>query len=484
MTYKVFIKKDYKPVVRWAPDRPWYLGPKVCVPAFAGFFVASSLAIISPTSIVEDRIKDLPDTIETVSPFESVAIQEPDYVHLTPVQAPDSESSPLPALEVPVKSKQWDTVTVSSGDNLSLIFDRMKIPPSVLHAIMNVGKETRPLKKLLPGQELRFDIDDGKLVALEYDQDILTTLQINYSDEKYTSRIIKSEPERKIHEANAHIDSSLFLAGQKAGLSDNLIMQLVAIYGWDIDFALDIRKGDRFKVIYEEQYKGNIKISEGPVLAAEFTNRNKTYRAVRYTFKDGKSDYFSDDGSSMRKAFLRTPLNFTRISSGFSLNRKHPVLNTIRAHKGVDYAAPSGTPIKAAGDGTIISMGTNGGYGKTVVIKHGGNYSTLYAHLSGYAKKLAKGTRVSQGQTIGYVGKSGLATGPHLHYEFRVNGVHRNPLTVSLPKADSIPKALLADFRVQTAPLFAQLDGLDQQTPTMIATREIDPLETVLPETY
>ena len=370
----------------------------------------------------------------------------------------------------------WQTIKVKPGDSLSLIFDKLKISPSVLHTIMTVSEHTKALKYLLPGQELRFHIDNGKLITLEYDQDLITTLQVNNDNEAYSSNIIKYELRKNVLEASATIDSSLFLAGQKAGLSDNLIMQLVAIYGWDIDFALDIRKGDRFRLIYEEHYKDDTKVSEGPILAAEFINQNKPYKSVRYIMPDGGSDYFADDGASMRKAFLRTPLNFTRISSGFSLNRKHPVLNKIRAHKGVDYAAPTGTPVKSAGNGTITEIGTNGGYGRSVVIKHGGTYSTLYAHLSKYAQGLKKGTRVKQGQTIGYVGMSGLATGPHLHYEFRVNGVHRNPLTVDLPKAESIPKELLADFKQQTAPLLAQLG--EQYSPgIMIALREKDPLE-------
>jgi murein DD-endopeptidase MepM/ murein hydrolase activator NlpD len=256
-------------------------------------------------------------------------------------------------------------------------------------------------------------------------------------------------------------------------------MQLVAIYGWDIDFALDIRKGDKFKLIYEEKFKDDIKVSEGPILAAEFVNNKTSFKAVRYSLPEGNSDYFSETGASMRKAFIRTPLNFTRISSTFSLNRKHPVLNTIRAHKGVDYAAPSGTPVKAAGDGTITSIGRNGGYGRVIEIRHGGTYSTLYAHLSNYAKGLKKGSRVKQGQTVGYVGMSGLATGPHLHYEFRVNGVHRNPLTVQLPKADSIPDDLLVDFKDKSAPLLAQLEDLNRKKSILVALKDKDELERV-----
>ena len=258
--------------------------------------------------------------------------------------------------------------------------------------------------------------------------------------------------------------SSLFLAGQRAGLSDKLIMEMVSLFGWDIDFALDIRKGDEFKLIYQEQYKDDQKVGDGPIVAAVFTNRNEAFRAVRYTTPDGDTNYYNENGASMRKAFLRTPLKFSRISSRFNLRRKHPVLNRIRAHKGVDYAAPTGTPIKATGDGTVTLAGRKGGYGRTVILKHGGTRSTLYAHMSSISKNIRRGKRVKQGQIIGYVGKSGLATGPHLHYEFRVNGVHRNPLTVKFPNASGVPKKYLADFKQQTAVHLAQLENQPGQS--------------------
>jgi len=268
------------------------------------------------------------------------------------------------------------------------------------------------------------------------------------------------EPEIKLTTATAAITRSLFVDGQNAGLSDAIIMRLTEIFGWDIDFALDLRKNDRFSVIYEEIYKGEELIKQDRILAAEFVNRGKRFRAVLYTFDHGRSAYYSDRGEAMRKAFLRTPVNFTRISSRFNLRRKHPILNTIRAHRGVDYAAPSGTPVRATADGRIKFVGRNGGYGRTVEMHHGEIYSTLYAHLSRYARGMKRGKSVTQGQIIGYVGKSGLATGPHLHYEFRVHGVHRNPLTVNLPKADPIEKKYLRDFQEQAKPLLAQLDVL------------------------
>ena len=322
----------------------------------------------------------------------------------------------------------WQSVTVKTGDSLALIFSRLGLSPNTLFQLMSLGKNVSRLKKLRPGQTLNFHIIDKELLDLEYEMGLTDTLKISKQDAHYQAEIIHKELETVVKNASTIIKDSLFLSAKKSGLSDNLIMQLVSIYGWDIDFALDIREGDTFTVIYEEQYKDGVKVADGPIIAAEFTNQNNTLRAFRYTHNDGSVDYYADNGDAMRKAFLRTPVNFTRISSRFNLKRKHPVLNTIRAHRGVDYAASTGTPVKATGDGTVAFAGKKGGYGNTIILKHGGTYSTVYAHLNKYANGVRTGKRVKQGQIIGYVGRSGLATGPHLHYEFRVNGVHRNPL--------------------------------------------------------
>ena len=235
-------------------------------------------------------------------------------------------------------------------------------------------------------------------------------------------------------------------------------MEVANIFGWDIDFALDIRKGDNFTLLYEELYLDGEKIEDGNILAAEFINHGKTYQAVQFTDGAGHTDYYSLDGKSMRKQFLRTPVEFSRISSRFNLKRKHPVLNRIRAHKGVDYAAPRGTPIKTTASGRIIHRGKKGGYGNAIIIQHGSKYSTLYAHMSKYRGGLKKGSRVRQGQVIGYIGSSGLATGPHLHYELRVNGVHRDPLRVKLPGAKPLDNKYMTDFKSKADNLIARLE--------------------------
>ena len=249
-------------------------------------------------------------------------------------------------------------------------------------------------------------------------------------------------------------------AGQRAGLSDGLIMQLADVFGWDIDFAQELRAGDTFTVVYDELYMDGERLREGDLIAAEFVNQGRVLRALRFTDSRGRSSYYQPDGKRMQKAFLRNPIDIVRITSGFSLGRKHPILNKIRAHKGVDYAAATGTPVRAAGDGTIEFRGTKGGYGRTVEIKHANGRSTLYAHLSRYGKGSAKGERVRQGQIIGHVGQSGLATGPHLHYEFRVNGSHVNPQRVKLPSAEPIAPEYREAFEAESAPLLAQLDLL------------------------
>lgn len=350
------------------------------------------------------------------------------------------------------------TVTVKSGDSLYLIFKRAGLNAQQLNRITRLGKQTKSLTRLKPGQKLDITIGDNQeLQKLVYHIDKTHKLFISKQDEKFIAYNESREFETRVTYAKGIINTSLFDAAHEAGLSDNLTMDLAYIFGWDIDFALDIRKNDSFVLTYEELFLDGEKVQNGNILAAEFINQGKSYKAVRYTDNKGRSSYYSEKGKSMRKAFLRSPVDFTRISSRFG-KRKHPILKKRKAHKGVDYAASRGTPIKAAGDGKIIWRGRKGGYGKTVIIKHANRYSTLYAHMKTYNRKARSGSRVKQGQIIGYVGSTGRATGPHLHYEFRVNGRHRNPLTIKLPNAASIPKKQKPDFIKKSRPLVAQLD--------------------------
>jgi murein DD-endopeptidase MepM/ murein hydrolase activator NlpD len=385
--------------------------------------------------------------------------------------ARDSFSLSLPELQAQQKiiddannltPKQWREFKVKSGDNLARLFKRASIKPQQLDELMKSGDEVKKLTRIFPKDTIRVLTDDnGILQALRYDIDHKSYLMVEREQGVLEAKTYSHEIETRHTHASGEIDSSLFLAAQESGVSQNVIMELANIFGWDIDFALDIRKGDSFTVLYEELFRNGEKISDGNILAAEFINNGTAYRAVRYTNpQTNNSEYFTPDGKSMKKAFLRTPVNFARISSRFTVKRYHPVLHKVRSHKGVDYAAKSGTPIYAAGDGKVIFKGKKGGYGKVMIVQHGSKYTTLYAHLKTYNKKLKVGSKVKQGQTIAYVGSTGLATGPHLHYEFRVNGVHRNPLTVKLPASNPVPKRYMADFELTTTPMFAQLDLL------------------------
>jgi murein DD-endopeptidase MepM/ murein hydrolase activator NlpD len=384
---------------------------------------------------------------------------------LIPLSIPDHGEGQvsLPEPSVEETAIPWQMETIRKGDNMALIFKRLGLSPQELDRVMRAGQDAKRLKRIMPGQQLKFHITDQGLEQLVYEMDILNTLKVQREGDDFQATTVSRELETRVANSSGVIDSSLFLAGQAAGLSDNLIMELAGIFGWDVDFALDIRSGDRFTLVYEELFLDGQKQKDGNILAAEFTNRGKTYRALRYTDAKGNSDYYTPDGKSMRKAFIRTPVDFTRISSRFG-KRFHPTLKKQKNHHGVDYAAPTGTPIKAAGDGKLIFVGRKGGYGKTVIIQHGGKYSTLYAHMSRIRPGMRRGKHVKQGQTIGYVGSTGRSTGPHLHYEFRINGVHRNPLTVKLPDAAPIQARYKADFLEKSRGLVALLDVLDRTT--------------------
>ncbi len=365
-----------------------------------------------------------------------------------------------PAPDAP-KRQAWKQEIVQPGDSLSLIFQRLGLGATDVHEAANAGRDARHLKNLRPGEKVRIRLAaDGRLDELEYHRSLLESVTLTRESGKLTSTHTLRDPEIRRSYATGTINNSLFLDASTAGLSDRKIMELAGIFGWDIDFALDLRAGDSFGVLYEEKYLDGERIGEGAILAAYFNNQGRNLTAVRYANSDGSADYFAPDGESMRKAFLRTPVEFARISSHFNLRRRHPILHSIRAHKGVDYAAPRGTPIRAAGDGRVTFAGRKGGYGQTLVIQHGESYSTLYAHLKGFRRGVRNGSRVRQGQIIAYVGSSGLATGPHLHYEFRVNGVHRNPLTVKLPKSTPVPRRELPRFVAATRELVAQIESL------------------------
>ncbi|WP_286240089.1 peptidoglycan DD-metalloendopeptidase family protein [Neptuniibacter halophilus] len=358
----------------------------------------------------------------------------------------------------PALIDDWVEYQVGSGDNLTSMFKKAGLGARDVYYAANADKEGKAFKRLFPGQTLAFVIRGGELQKLRHiKSELASTLLIKTTD-GYTVEELERQPEVRTQYTSGTIEDSLFLAGADAGLSNQKIMELASIFGWDVDFVLDIRKGDSFSLIYEEKFLDDKKIGEGNIIAAQFINRGNTFTAIRYTDSAGDSSYYTPEGYSMRKTFLRSPVDFARISSRFNPNRKHPVLNRIRAHKGVDYAAGTGTPIKASGDGKIIFRGKKGGFGNVVILQHGSNITTLYAHMNAFKRGQRVGSRVKQGQVIGFVGKTGLASGPHLHYEFRVNGVHKNPLTVKLPQAKPIAGSELNAFRSTASSILAQLE--------------------------
>jgi murein DD-endopeptidase MepM/ murein hydrolase activator NlpD len=422
--------------------------------------------IVKRPSIIQTPIKST-----TVTPKEVISKNTTNKIIQTDNSAVDIEiisstntEKTITAITNPNKSQ---TVIVKKGDTLSAIFRRLSIDANTLYKILHSGAQANRLVHIKPGQNFIITLTDkNEFISLNYNINKIESLFIdrNPDSNKFTSNITVKEIDIKKQFATSTIKHSLFSAGNNAGLSNTMIMKLAHIFGWDIDFALDIRKGDSFSVLYEEKYLDNEKIGDGNILSAEFINRGKIFTAIRYTDASGHTDYYSAQGLSMRKAFLRSPVDFSRISSRFSTGRKHPVLNRIRAHKGVDYAASRGTPIKAVGDGKVIFKGRKGGYGRVVILQHGSKYTTLYAHMNSYNRKIRRGKQVKQGQIIGYVGSSGLATGPHLHYEFRINGVHRNPLTVPLPSAAPIARKYRNDFQTVADTLISQLKSRKVKT--------------------
>jgi murein DD-endopeptidase MepM/ murein hydrolase activator NlpD len=352
---------------------------------------------------------------------------------------------------------EWRLVQVRAGQSLSDIFREQGFGPNELQRALDSQDDASALRRIRPGQEFAFATDaTGALAAMRFERDDATRVVLHFNPAGVTEATEARALERRTQIAHGVVTRSLFYAGEQAGLSDTMVLKLANAFGYDIDFAQDLREGDSFSLVYDEVYREGERLRDGEILAATFINQGKRYTAIRHTNAAGDTLFYTEDGRPLRKSFLRTPVEFTRISSVFSTGRKHPILGYMRAHKGVDYAAPTGTPIRAAGDGKVVFRGWKSGYGNFVMIQHNDKITTAYGHMSRFAK-VGVGQRVSQGQTIGYVGKTGLATGPHLHYEFRVGGQHRNPLSVTLPPAEPLPKAELARFREAAAPLLARL---------------------------
>ncbi|MGH8233126.1 MAG: OapA family protein [Rhodanobacteraceae bacterium] len=421
---------------RWSRER-WVLG--------GGAFLLALLTLLGIpawASVIRH------DAIQPVT-RETLALQLP--------SAPPETARPTDA--------SWKTVEVQPGQTLSEIFQNQDLSATDLANVMGSGKNTGALKTLHPGDEIAFRIGaNGHLDGFRYDPDSATVVTLTtQADGSLRAHVTTVPVERRMHFAHGVVEGSLFAAGEKAGLSETMVLKLADVFKYDIDFIKDLKQGDRFTVVYDDVYHNGKYTHSGDIIAAEFVNKGHRYTAYRFKESDDSVAYFSEDGRPLRKALLRTPIAFTRISSPFGM-RKDPVLGFTRLHKGVDYAAPIGTPIHAAGDGMITIRGWVHGFGNFIAIKNTPKYTTEYGHMSRFAVGLHVGSHVTQGEVIGYVGQTGFATGPHLHYQVMVNGKPENPLTVTMPKPQPLSGKLMAEFRAQTAPMVARIQMIDNAT--------------------
>ena len=369
---------------------------------------------------------------------------------------------PMVAREAAAPMDQWRTVEVRKGQTLGALFQQMGVSATAMHDILEQPGAEQVLTRLRPGAELGFEIDDtGALRGFRYQRDRDHRVEVSLAGGRIEQRTIELPREIRSRAVTGEIGTSLYAAARRNGLSPAAIATMTdQIFQYDIDFTTS-QKGDRFSVVYDEVWRDGERIGTGEIQAATFTTGGKTYTGLRFEH-DGKVGYFDLEGRPLKKAFIRMPIPYARVTSGFSTARKHPVLGSTRAHKGVDYGARTGTPIMAAGDARVTFVGWQNGYGRTVILDHGKGHTTLYAHMSRFGN-YKRGQRVKQGQTIGYVGASGLATGPHLHYEFRVNGAHKNPLSVTLPPPEPLKGPALVAFRANAAPMLARLQLAEER---------------------
>jgi murein DD-endopeptidase MepM/ murein hydrolase activator NlpD len=421
---------------RWAREG-WILGGGACL-----LVLLTLLGIPSWASILHH------DAVQPVT-RETLALQLP----------------PAPKETAPVAIASWKTVEVQPGETLSEIFQAQGFGAADLASVMASGKDTGALKTLHPGDQVAFLANaQGHFKGFRYSPDSATQVTLTAKADGGMAASVTTLPvERRVHFAHGEVQGSLFAAGEKAGLSETMVLKLADVFKYDIDFIKDLKKGDRFTLVYDDVYRDGKYSGGGDILAAEFINNGHRYTAYRFKQGDGSIAYYSQDGRPLRKGLMRTPVAFTRISSSFGM-RHHPILGYNRLHKGVDYAAPTGTPIHAAGDGVITFRGRSHGYGNFITIRNTPKYTTAYGHMSRFAKGLHVGSHVTQGEVIGYVGQTGMATGPHLHYEVRVDGRPENPLTVTMPKPEPLSAKLMVAFRAQTAPMVARIQMIDNAT--------------------
>ncbi len=407
-----------------------------CVIALAAFVLGSAMFKVNVEAGLNKKWAHLTDQTPTSLAF------------MFPGIGAGELFAPIDPESIPLDSSAWVDQKVRTGDTLSQIFKRAGFAEQDVQDVINQSRDGESLELIFPGQTIAFEADSsGQLIGVKHTKSQLETVTYLRTDAGFESEVNVRSPELREAWTTGVINSSLFLAGQEAGLSQSMILDMANLFGGVVDFALDPRRGDTMQLVYEELYVDGEKFKDGEIIAASFTNQGETFNAFRYTDSHGDTNYYNEEGVSMRKSFLMAPLDFTRISSNFNMRRMHPVYKTTRPHRGTDYAAPTGTPVYAAGDGRVIKAGYTSTNGNYVCIQHGDQYVTKYLHLQ--KRMVTMGQRVSQSQVIGTVGSTGLATGPHLHYEFLVDGVHHNPRTIvqDLPKAQRLPEREMANFR-------------------------------------
>lgn len=454
-------------VAKYYPRDHVYLASGLCL-----LFLLSILWPVTHDSDSESASARIVVPVGTQSASaQTKEVSTPQPATVVPVETQQQDQTDLSDFVVPAEPQLaditvWKNFEVQQGDTLSTIFSKVGLTDRDLFQVLNSSEEAKVLNRLYPGYQLDFMVpDQGELEQLRVMSSPLEGYLFTRNDNGYHAEHILKEAELQQAFKVGTIADSLFMAGQRESIPAIHIMEMANIFGGVIDFILDPRAGDQFSILYEEKYLDGEFIGPGEIIATRYINQGNVYTAVRYENAEGEVGYYSPEGESMRKAFLRNPLDVFRISSNFNPNRRHPILNTIRAHKGTDYAANTGTPVRATGDGRVTHAGRYGSFGNLVVIDHPGGFETKYAHLSRYANGIKKGNRVRQGDIIGYVGMTGGATGPHLHYEFLVNGVHQNPRTIldKLPKAVSIEPEEMDRFKTQTAELLKHFQDLNSK---------------------
>ena len=404
-----------------------------------------------------------PDTTLETVPVQTIRRDLPNPVRAA-IEAPETAAP---------QAHYWREERILRGDTLGSALARLGVDDPEALAFVRLDPAARPLYRLRPGKALRVETDaDGRFVSLRFVANNGALLAIGRDGERFAANTMPAPAEVRWEAAAADIHSSLFAAADGIELPDSVTMQIADIFAGDIDFYHDLRRGDRFSVVYEMRYVDGEPAGAGRIIAAEFTNRGKTARAFLWRDGAGTETYFTGEGAPLRKAFLRSPMEFSRVASGFSSERFHPILQDWRAHKGVDFSAPAGTPVRATGNGKVLFAGTQNGYGNVILLQHQGTLSTVYAHLSRFAAAVTQGARVAQGEVIGYVGQTGWATGPHLHYEFRVGDEQRDPLTIALPGGEPLVSANRGAFLERVESAAGQLAMVRSRSGSLLAAAE------------